>query len=78
MKKKNRPKVYTCKMIAEIMGFTPDYIRRLCGQGKIKAMRYGQDWIVLPADLDAWRLEREKKNESGNSERSDNVDITSS
>jgi len=75
MKKKNRPKVYTCKMIAEIMGFTPDYIRRLCGQGKIKAMRYGQDWIVLPVDFDAWRLEREeKKNESG-SERSDNAAI---
>ena len=42
--KKN--KLLTTKMAAEILGFTPDYIRRLIMDGKIAAEKIGHDWLL--------------------------------
>jgi len=33
--------------IAEMLGVTETYIRRLCRQGMIRAIKHGRDWIVL-------------------------------
>lgn len=41
----------TSKMVAEKLGYTPDYIRRLIMEGKLKATKLGHDWIITPKDI---------------------------
>ena len=31
---------------AELWGLNPDYVKRLCQQGKLKARKMGQTWIL--------------------------------
>jgi len=53
-------------MAAKILGFTPDYIRRLCLEGKIKADRPGHDWLFTESaikDIKHKRKESEKEKE---------------
>jgi excisionase family DNA binding protein len=52
-------KLITTAMAAKILGFTPDYIRRLCLKGKIKAIKHGHDWILQEKDLH--RITRKRK-----------------
>lgn len=66
MRKKPKTKYLTTKMIAEKMGFTPDYIRRLCGNGKIKAIRLGHDWMISDQDFEDWLMSREQNKELEN------------
>lgn len=44
-------KLLSCVMAAKILGYTPDYIRRLCAKGKIKAQKLGHDWLMSESDL---------------------------
>jgi hypothetical protein len=35
---------------AEAYGFSQDYVRAMCRQGKIKAVRIGYNWYVLKGE----------------------------
>ena len=61
MKKKSKIKYLTTQMIAEKMGFTQAYIRKLCSDGKIKSIRLGHDWMICENDFDEWKMKREKE-----------------
>lgn len=54
-------KLLTSAMAAEILGFTPDYIRRLCGQGKIKAEKLAHDWLMPESAIKNIKRQRKKK-----------------
>ncbi len=41
----------TSKQAAEKVGLSPDYIRKLCINGTIKAEKYGNTWITTKAAL---------------------------
>lgn len=36
---------------AKLLGFTPDYIRKMISQGKIKATKMGNSWVFMPKDI---------------------------
>ena len=36
----------TTKQATEVTGYTPEHIRRLASQGKVKAQRWGRDWQI--------------------------------
>lgn len=38
-------------------GVTPQYVRRLCRQGRIKASRPGRDWIIEDKEAHRWIAE---------------------
>lgn len=42
----NLMKIYTAIEIAKIMGVSPQYVRRLCAQGKLEAQRLGRHWVI--------------------------------
>lgn len=48
---KNQNKLITSAMAAKLSGFSPDYIRRLILDGKIKAIKIGHDYLMLPKDI---------------------------
>jgi excisionase family DNA binding protein len=71
-------KYITTQMAAKILGLTPDYIRKLCCKGKIKATKHGPDWILQEKDLHKVIRQRKAKEVShGIDERSLEVDSTS-
>lgn len=53
-------KILTCAMVAKLLGYSPDHIRRLCGIGIIKAERLGHDWIIQEKDLKNIKHKRSK------------------
>lgn len=38
----------TCVEAADILGFSPDHVRRLILQGKIKAFKLANNWLMKP------------------------------
>ncbi len=42
---------YTSAEVAEMLGFTQDHIRRLILDGKLKAVKLGNNWLIKPKDL---------------------------
>lgn len=46
-----KDKYITSFEAAKILGFTPDHVRRLIGEGKIKAIKLGNNWLIEPHDL---------------------------
>ena len=50
-------------MASKLLGFTQNYIRRLCGEGKIKAFKHGHDWIIEEIALKNIKRQRKKKKE---------------
>lgn len=70
------PSILSSSMVAEKLGFSQDYIRRLCLDGKIKAQKIGHDWVIYERDIKHLKRQRSpklKKGEKlhGNSKRSD-------
>ena len=43
----------TTAEVAELLGFTPDHIRRLVMDGKIKAVKLGNNLLFKPKDIKA-------------------------
>ncbi len=61
---KSKSDYFTTTEAAEIIGFHPDYVRRLILDGKIKAERLGRNWIIKLSDITKikrQRFPREKK-----------------
>lgn len=72
IKKVQRNKLLTTKMAAEILGFTPDYIRRLIMTGKIAAEKLGHDWLLTETAIRHIKRQRftlPKELDSGSDER---------
>lgn len=42
----NKSKLITTAMAAKILGFSPDYVRQLITEGKIKAEKMGHDYLL--------------------------------
>ena len=57
-------KFITSKQAAEKLGFTPDYIRRLCVDGKIKGEKYGNTWVINANELKRIKRQRYPKENS--------------
>lgn len=60
----------TTTILAAKLGFTPQYIRRLILEGKIKAIKIGHDWLIDEKAIRNLRRQRpqkvkENKNEIG-------------
>ena len=66
---KQNLKLLTCQMAAKHLGFTSDYIRRLCWEGKIFATKIGTDWLIPVSSLKNLKRKRTKKElENGSGE----------
>jgi excisionase family DNA binding protein len=48
-------KALTSKEAAARLGITPAHVRRLCLDGVLPAEKFGRDWILKPADVEAAR-----------------------
>jgi len=48
---KNREQFFTTNEAANVVGVSPDHIRRLISQGKIKAEKLGNCWLIKTKDL---------------------------
>lgn len=53
-----RDKYLTSFEVAELLGFTPDHVRRMICNGKIKAIKLGHNWLIDPKDLKGVRRVR--------------------
>jgi excisionase family DNA binding protein len=40
--------ILTSAEAAKILGISPDYVRRLINEGKIKALKFGNSWTMTP------------------------------
>ena len=58
---KNLNEYLTSFQVAEQLGFSADHIRRLICQGKIKATKLGNNWLIKPADLKGIGRQRKVK-----------------
>lgn len=56
-----KDEMITCNAAAKILDLTPDYIRRLCGLGRIKAEKLGSNWIMKKAAIKNIRRQRKRK-----------------
>lgn len=43
---------------ANILGFTPDHIRKLIASGKLKAEKLGHNWLIKMKDLSKIKRKR--------------------
>ena len=53
----------------KILGFSADYVRRLCGKGDIKAQKVGHDWIMTEKDIANIKRKRSPNKEITNDSR---------
>ena len=49
---KNKANYLTSAEAAHSLGFSPDHVRKLILQGKIKAEKLGRNWIIEKKNLD--------------------------
>lgn len=59
-------KLLTSAMAAKILGFTPDYVRKLCSAGKIKAEKLGHDWLLNAREIQNIKRQRKAKGDKEN------------
>jgi excisionase family DNA binding protein len=45
----------TTKQAAEALNLSDAHVRRIIGEGKLRATRFGHAWVVRPSDLEAYR-----------------------
>lgn len=56
----------TCGMAAKLLGFTADYIRRMCGTGQIKAEKLGNIWTFPKSEIKGLKRQRKKQGDDKN------------
>lgn len=59
-------RLITSAQAAEKLGFSADYVRRLCSEGKIKATKYGKTWCMSEKDIKDIKRQRVKAKEEHN------------
>jgi len=47
----NKDAYLTSAEVAELYGFTPDHVRHLINDGKLKAEKLGRNWIIKKKHL---------------------------
>ncbi len=57
----NKTTLLNCNGAAEVVGLSPNYIRKLCANGKIKAEKIGTDWFIKPSALKEITRKRKPK-----------------
>jgi hypothetical protein len=57
----SKKELLSCRQAAQILGFTPEHVRRLCGSGKIKAHKIIHTWVMYESDLKNITRQRKKK-----------------
>ena len=60
----------TARDAGDVLGYAPDYISRLCRQGKLRGRRSGKSWIVEADSLVPFLRQHEAKKEAWNSDLS--------
>lgn len=67
MRTSKNNELLTSAQAAKLLGFTPDYIRRLIMEGKLEAIKPGHDWLVTMKAISKIKRQRfPKKKEEGN------------
>ena len=46
----------TTSQAAAALGVSPRRVQAMIRAGRLKAIRFGRDWLIRPADLDAVRV----------------------
>jgi len=68
---RNKDNYLTSAEVAQALGFSHDYVRKLILQGKIKAEKLGRNWIINIKNIDKihrQRFPRIKENGNGSNE----------
>ncbi len=60
----NETKLLSTREAARALGYSYDYVSKMCRQGYLKAVRDGNSWLIAPADLEAFKKAHETKLES--------------
>ncbi len=58
MIKANGLQYFTCAEAATILGFSPDHVRRLILEGKIKAIKIGHNWLMTKRNMKKVKRQR--------------------
>ena len=58
---KNNKKFITTKEAGTILGYTNDYVSKMCREGKIKSKRQGRKWLVDSSDLNSFQKNHNKE-----------------
>ncbi len=58
-----RNRLISTAIAAEILGFSPDYVRRMCADGTIKAEKVGHDWVMYERSIINIKRQRKVKDE---------------
>jgi len=58
-----KSRLITTAIAARILGFSQDYVRRLCLEGEIKASKLGHDWLIYEKDIRNIKRQRKLKEE---------------
>ena len=53
-KKPKKDELITFPQAAELYGFTADYFRKLAKSKRLKARKFGTQWVTTPADIEAF------------------------
>jgi hypothetical protein len=40
-------KIYSANQTGEVLGLSLDHVKRLAGDGDLKAVKLGHDWVIL-------------------------------
>jgi excisionase family DNA binding protein len=56
-------KFLTTAMAAKILGFSQDYVRKMCLKGKIKAEKLGYDWVINEKIIKGIKRKRKSKDD---------------
>lgn len=59
-----KSKLITCAVAAQMLGFTADYIRKLCVNGDIRAQKMGKIWIMTHAAIKHIKRQRQRQQQS--------------
>ena len=59
---RNRANYLTSAEAATLLGFTPDHVRNLINQGKIKAEKIGRNWIIEKKNVTKVQRQRFPRN----------------
>src|SRR3989344_3486135 len=59
----NEKESISSAVAGKILGYTPDYIGKLCREGELVCKRVGRDWYVDASSVEAFRRKVEEKKE---------------
>jgi excisionase family DNA binding protein len=51
----------TISEAARRFGLSPQYLRDIARSGRLKAQKFGRDWLTTPADVEAYIHSRTRK-----------------